>query len=91
MDKVSSLSPEIKHIVVDKGTEPEHSGCLLAETGEGSYICRRCGTALYRSHDKFDSGCGWPSFDDEIEGVIKTQDDPIEGALEIMCKECDAH
>ncbi|MBW6457598.1 MAG: bifunctional methionine sulfoxide reductase B/A protein [FCB group bacterium] len=85
------LTPEEKHVIENKGTETPFSGALLQEKREGVYVCRRCGETLYRSTDKFDSGCGWPSFDDEIPGKIKRVPDADGRRTEIICANCDAH
>lgn len=85
------LTPDEKRVIVDKGTERPWTGELLNEKREGIYVCKRCGTPLYRSEDKFDSHCGWPSFDDEITGAVKRTPDPDGYRTEIVCAHCGAH
>jgi peptide methionine sulfoxide reductase msrA/msrB len=86
-----NLTPEEKYVIVDKGTEAPFTGKYLNNKEPGTYVCKRCGTPLYRSSDKFDSHCGWPSFDDEIAGAVKQTPDPDGSRTEITCVKCGAH
>lgn len=85
------LTPEEKHIIEDKGTERPFSGKYNDFYESGTYSCKRCGEALYLSKDKFKSGCGWPSFDDEIEGAVLRTTDADGRRTEITCRSCGAH
>ncbi len=91
MDKTSTLTPEILHIVQDQGTESPGTGAYNLLDIDGSYLCRRCGLALFRSTDKFLSSCGWPSFDDEIADTLQRVPDKDGLRTEIFCARCDAH
>ncbi len=88
---LKNLTPFEKHIIVDKGTERAFSGKYVNTTDKGVYKCKVCGTALYKSDDKFDSQCGWPSFDDAIPGAIKEVADKDGRRTEIVCTNCGAH
>lgn len=80
-----------KQVIENKGTEAPFSGKYWEHFEEGSYKCKRCGVPLFRSNDKFKSGCGWPSFDDEIEGAILQISDSDGIRTEIVCAHCNAH
>ncbi|MEM9382683.1 MAG: methionine-R-sulfoxide reductase [Planctomycetota bacterium] len=87
----NELNAKEQDIILHKGTEYPWTGALLNNEAAGTYICRQCNAALYRSEDKFDSHCGWPSFDDEIEGAVRRRTDADGRRTEILCAHCDGH
>jgi peptide methionine sulfoxide reductase msrA/msrB len=89
--KWRALTPAEERVIVQKGTEPPFSGQYEKSTLIGTYVCRRCGVALYRSDEKFDAGCGWPSFDAEVPGAVKRTTDADGRRTEITCAACGAH
>ena len=88
---LNKLTPEEEYVIVKKGTERPFTGEYNENKVEGVYHCRRCDAPLYISKDKFDSRCGWPSFDDEISGAVKNVPDADGSRVEIVCNNCDAH
>lgn len=89
--KTTSLQPSTLQIVRDKATERPFTGEYNQLDLAGTYLCRQCGLALFRSKTKFHSGCGWPSFDQEIPGAVKQILDADGQRTEILCARCDAH
>jgi methionine-R-sulfoxide reductase len=87
----NKLTPEEERVIVHKGTERPFSGEYEANFKPGVYVCRRCEAPLYRSENKFDARCGWPSFDQEIEGAVKRVPDADGERTEIECAACGAH
>jgi len=92
-DHFSHLSEKERNIIVDKGTESPFTGEYNDFFEAGVFICRACKNPLYESNTKFNAGCGWPSFDDEIDGAILRNEDFSGGSIrtEICCKKCDGH
>ena len=88
---LNELSPEESYIIEQKGTEKPFSGKYNDFYEEGVYKCKKCNSALFKSEYKFSSGCGWPSFDDDIEGSIKRIPDKDGRRVEIVCSNCDGH
>ncbi|WP_213522712.1 peptide-methionine (R)-S-oxide reductase MsrB [Nonlabens sp.] len=87
------LTPDQYYILREKGTERPFTGEYNTHYDKGVYSCAACGNELFKSEQKFDSGCGWPSFDDEIEGAIERKRDSTLGMIrtEIMCSNCGSH
>jgi methionine-R-sulfoxide reductase len=85
------LTEEEQRVIVHKGTEKRFSGKFDKHHARGTYTCKKCGKELFDSSSKFDSGCGWPSFDDQIEDSVKQQLDADGVRTEIVCAECDGH
>jgi len=87
------LTPEEYHVLREKGTEAPFSGKLLHEKREGTYTCKVCGNPLFPSDAKFDSGTGWPSFDQALSGAIRLVTDDSHGMsrTEVVCAKCGSH
>lgn len=88
---MKKLNEEEARVILNKGTEAPFSGKYNNFYEKGIYLCKQCGSKLYRSEDKFKSGCGWPSFDDEIKGSIKRLPDKDGIRTEIVCANCNGH
>lgn len=89
--KLNKLTKEEERVIVNKGTETPFSGKYWNNFKPGIYVCRRCEAPLYRSEDKFDARCGWPSFDQEIKGAVRRVLDADSIRTEIQCAKCNAH
>jgi peptide-methionine (R)-S-oxide reductase len=87
----NELTPQEAYVILQKGTERPFVGEYTDNKETGTYICRQCDTPLYTSDSKFDSHCGWPSFDDEITGAVKRIPDADGSRTEIVCANCGGH
>ncbi|MEM7218413.1 MAG: methionine-R-sulfoxide reductase [Pseudomonadota bacterium] len=91
-DTYNELNEQEQWVLLQKGTEPPFTGKYTDHFEEGGhYACRRCNAPLYRSADKFHSHCGWPAFDDEIEGAVRREVDADGYRVEILCAKCGGH
>ena len=88
---MNKLTPAEERVIAHKGTEPPFTGEYDHFFKEGTYVCRRCDAPLYVSDAKFNSGCGWPAFDQEIAGAVKRLPDPDGERIEIECAACGGH
>ena len=89
--ELNELTSDEKRVILNKGTERAFSGKYYKYKKYGTYTCKQCDAPLYKSSSKFDSGCGWPSFDDEIKGAVKRVTDADGHRVEILCANCNAH
>lgn len=91
MEKYNKLTPQEDRVLNHKATDMPFTGDYYQKKDNGIYICRQCNAHLYNSDDKFDSHCGWPSFDDEVEGAVKRVTDADGYRVEIICNNCQGH
>ena len=87
----NELTDEEARVIVGKGTERPFTGEYTNWKERGTFLCTRCNAPLYRSEDKFDSHCGWPSFEDEIPSAVSRHQDADGHRTEIVCRNCDGH
>lgn len=90
---MKKLTPEEYHVLREKGTEAPFSGSLLHENRSGMYACKYCGAEIFSSAAKFDSGTGWPSFDEALPGAVKLVEDNalVMRRTEVICAKCGSH
>jgi peptide methionine sulfoxide reductase msrA/msrB len=91
MERYRNLTEKERSIIVDKGTETPGTGEYNTHFFPGIYACKLCDAALYISKDKFESGCGWPSFDDELVNAVERKIDRDGRRIEILCRRCGGH
>lgn len=89
--KYNELNEQEAYVILKKGTERPFTGEYDKHKEQGTYICRQCDSPLYTSEQKFDSGCGWPAFDDEIENAVRRVPDADGRRVEIICNTCEGH
>lgn len=89
--KYNPLTPQEESVILHKATDRPFTGEYYQKTDKGIYICRQCNARLYESEDKFESHCGWPSFDDEVPGSVTRVPDADGRRVEIICTNCGGH
>jgi len=87
----NKLNEEEQYVILQKGTEMPFTGKFNEHKEEGIYTCKQCNQALFKSESKFNSGTGWPSFDDIVEGAVKEISDADGHRVEIVCANCGGH
>ncbi len=87
----NKLTEEEQRVILRKGTEMPFTGEYNSVKESGTFVCRQCENPLYLTSDKFDSGCGWPSFDDEIKGSVRRVLDADGRRVEVVCANCNGH
>lgn len=90
-NKYNDLTPEEQYVIENKGTERPFTGEYDDFYEQGSYVCRKCNSELYSSSDKFDAHCGWPAFDQGVNGAVNQLPDPDGMRTEIECSNCGGH